>query len=136
MKEDYLIKELHELYSFVRTDFSVYITWYTIFTTVNFAAIGWLLLKDMSQNIVIVSVCAIFMSFQNILGIWGSISVQKQMKSRSEKALLIGEKIDTQQPQIVGTLLADGFYEKIFRPLIAGLTLWLIFWIAYPFILF
>jgi len=130
MKEDYLIKELHELYSFVRTDFSVYVTWYTVFTTVNFTAIGFLLLNNVS---LVYLVCiSIFMSFQNILGIRGSRSIKKQMKSRSEKALLIEKKIDTQQTQVVGTLLSDGYYEKLFNSFIAGLVPLLIVWIILP----
>jgi hypothetical protein len=129
IKTDYLIKELHQLYSFIHTLFHNYIVWYTVFTTVNFAAIGWLLLKGVPQNIAYL--CSIFMFSQNFLGIWGSIKVQAHMKSRSKKALSIGKRIDTQ----IGTLLSDGFYEKIFGLLIAGLVLWLIVWIIYPFIL-
>ena len=130
MKEDYLSNELKELYSFVRSDILAYITWFTVFTTVNFTAIGFLLLNNMSQYLVLI--ISIFMFFQNIFGIMGSLTIQKQIKSRSEKAILIGKEIDTKKTGLIGTLLSDGYYEKIYGALIAGLILLLICWGSLP----
>ncbi|HJV66008.1 MAG TPA: hypothetical protein VJ550_09750 [Geomonas sp.] len=128
--------ELTELHAFARHHLQLYLTWYTFFLTVNFAAIGWftsvLLTGALKVSLPTVYIAAFFI-IQIILSYVGSLEVRTYFESVHERCREIFSSIPVQesgwkvQPQ---PAIPVDVYVKIIRLICYTLISFAFFWLA------
>lgn len=71
MQRDDIVRQIGELHDYARHVYQLFIAWFTVFVSVNFATMGWLAKHEGSPagNAWLTSLVAILFIVQNILGI-------------------------------------------------------------------
>ncbi|HJV35558.1 hypothetical protein [Geomonas sp.] len=134
--DELLRMEITELHAFARHHLQLYLTWYTFFLTVNFAAIGWftsvLLTGALKVSLPVVYIAAFFI-IQIIFSYLGSVEVRKYFESVHDRCQEIFSSIHIQysgsQVQAKPAIPLD-VYVKIIRLICYTLISFSFFWTA------
>lgn len=131
-----LLMELTELNTFARHHFQLYLSWYTFFLTVNFAAIGWftsvLLTGALKVSLPIVFIATFFV-LQLIFSYVASLEVRKYFETTYNRCNELLNLLGTQpseshlQPK---TAIPLHVYSKIIGLMCSTLISFGFFWIA------
>jgi hypothetical protein len=131
-----LRQEMTEIHSFARHHFQLYMTWYTFFLTVNFAAIGWftsvLLTGALKVSLPIVFVAAFFV-VQLIFSYIASLRVSSYFQeayNRCEEILGLLATEASSTKMLPQSAIPAPIYSKLIALMCSTLVSFVFFWVA------
>ena len=133
---DLLNTELTELNAYARHHFQLYLSWYTFFLTVNFAAIGWftsvLLTGALKVSLPIIFLTAFFV-VQIIISYVASLAVRKHFQGTNNRCKELLDALTGHSPETPSRpqpAMPLQLYSKIIGLMLSTLVTFGLFWLV------